>query len=148
MPASMEASSVASISRIGTGLLIDPTRPQPIPSTETQTLLPKDRVSISSYLCAFLGCSHDTPMRGRSSLACPRNFNSTPNLSLRLREIAHEVQKRKLDEPMGDPSRKRGDDEAERHDPHRWPSCNHQPGAEEHRQDKAMHQVRGVGRIA
>ena len=36
MPASTAASRVASISRIGTGSLIDPTRLQPTPSTETR----------------------------------------------------------------------------------------------------------------
>src|SRR6516164_7802277 len=45
-PAATAASRVPSISRIGTGLLIEPTRPQPMPSTETHTPLPKDRCSI------------------------------------------------------------------------------------------------------
>src|SRR5215472_3439558 len=50
MPASTAASSVALISRIGTELLIDPTRPQPTPSTETRTPPSKDRRSIISRL--------------------------------------------------------------------------------------------------
>src|SRR5687767_2758906 len=45
-PASTAASRVASISRIGTVLLIDPTRPHPIPSTETLTPPLNDRYCI------------------------------------------------------------------------------------------------------
>ena len=48
IPASIAASSVASISRIGVGLLIDPTRPQPMPSMETGKPLLNDRCIIVS----------------------------------------------------------------------------------------------------